>query len=288
MITTSRADAGRAGSSYPFLTLKERDNETGLDYFEARYYSSTQGRFSGADDSKYSIRTDPQTWNLYEYVRNGPLTRTDPTGRNWFQFQGAWYWFKEKEHTFIDSSGKSQSVKSNFRYLVRFTKTGTNDRGAAKGYLELYDQDKQIARSDVFSGGTDDNGKQLNSIPNGTFFINLRAHTIANEKRDSSVRFGQLNPFSRIQEIPRGIFNGPYETTFEPSWEWGDIRAHLNYPGEGNSDTPDAFKGNYLHGKLRPGDYTHSCICERTELILNALLGISQTEPQTVPVWVRN
>ncbi len=33
------------GSNYPFLTSKERDNETGLDYFLARYYSSGQGRF---------------------------------------------------------------------------------------------------------------------------------------------------------------------------------------------------------------------------------------------------
>jgi hypothetical protein len=35
---------GCAGFNYPFLTQKERDNETGLDYFLARYYLSTQGR----------------------------------------------------------------------------------------------------------------------------------------------------------------------------------------------------------------------------------------------------
>jgi hypothetical protein len=29
------------------FTSKERDVETALDYFEARYYSSTQGRFTG-------------------------------------------------------------------------------------------------------------------------------------------------------------------------------------------------------------------------------------------------
>lgn len=42
-------DSG-ASSNYPFLTLKERDNETGLDYFLARYYSSTQGRFTSPDE----------------------------------------------------------------------------------------------------------------------------------------------------------------------------------------------------------------------------------------------
>ncbi|HSK30034.1 MAG TPA: RHS repeat-associated core domain-containing protein, partial [Candidatus Limnocylindria bacterium] len=36
--------------NYSFLTLKERDVETGLDYFLARYYSSTQGRFTSPDE----------------------------------------------------------------------------------------------------------------------------------------------------------------------------------------------------------------------------------------------
>ena len=36
----------RADFNYTFLTQKERDIETNLDYFLARYYSSTQGRFT--------------------------------------------------------------------------------------------------------------------------------------------------------------------------------------------------------------------------------------------------
>jgi RHS repeat-associated protein len=63
------------------FTLKERDNETGLDYFLARYYSSTQGRFTSADPLLASAeRSDPQTWNRYTYVTNNPLGFTDPTG----------------------------------------------------------------------------------------------------------------------------------------------------------------------------------------------------------------
>lgn len=65
---------------------KERDSETGLDYFGARYYGSNMGRFMSADWSAvpvavpYADLTDPQTLNLYGYVRNNPLNRTDPTG----------------------------------------------------------------------------------------------------------------------------------------------------------------------------------------------------------------
>ncbi len=62
-------------------TSKERDDETGLDYFGARYYSSLQGRFIGADDLLSSGRPwNPQTWNRYAYVLNNPLFYTDPSG----------------------------------------------------------------------------------------------------------------------------------------------------------------------------------------------------------------
>jgi RHS repeat-associated protein len=69
------------GLNYPFLTLKERDIETGLDYFGARYYSSTQGRFTSPDPMAESARTaNPRTFNRYSYTLNNPLRYVDPTG----------------------------------------------------------------------------------------------------------------------------------------------------------------------------------------------------------------
>ena len=63
------------------FTAKERDNETGLDYFLARYYSSTQGRFTSTDPLEASARLrNPQTWNRYTYVLNNPLRLVDPDG----------------------------------------------------------------------------------------------------------------------------------------------------------------------------------------------------------------
>jgi RHS repeat-associated protein len=81
------------------LTGKERDAETGLDYFGARYYSGAQGRFTSPDEFTggivdpftgrqvgqpgplpYADITDPQTLNKYAYVRNNPLRYVDPDG----------------------------------------------------------------------------------------------------------------------------------------------------------------------------------------------------------------
>jgi RHS repeat-associated protein len=65
------------------FTQKERDNETGLDYFGARYYASTQGRFTSADDFLNDTHiTDPASWNLYTFVRNNPLRFVDPLGQD--------------------------------------------------------------------------------------------------------------------------------------------------------------------------------------------------------------
>ncbi len=76
------AGYGAADKARQKFTQKERDNETGLDFFEARYYASTQGRFTSPDPLYVELRRliDPQQLNIYSYTRNNPLRFTDPDG----------------------------------------------------------------------------------------------------------------------------------------------------------------------------------------------------------------
>ncbi|MGP8175821.1 MAG: RHS repeat-associated core domain-containing protein [Terracidiphilus sp.] len=68
------------------FTDKERDAESGNDYFGARYYSSAMGRFMSPDWSAkvapvpYARLDNPQTLNLYAYLRNNPLAGIDADG----------------------------------------------------------------------------------------------------------------------------------------------------------------------------------------------------------------
>ena len=80
---TCSSNPGLNGGQPRKFTGKERDAETGLDYFGARYYGSKIGRFTTVDPKvnlKASI-LNPQRWNRYAYGLNSPLRFNDPDGR---------------------------------------------------------------------------------------------------------------------------------------------------------------------------------------------------------------
>ena len=80
--TQAAPDTNIASSVDEKFTGQKRDNETGLDYFGARYYSSPLGRFTSPDPLYVEANRlgDPKQLNLYAYVRNNPLKLVDPIG----------------------------------------------------------------------------------------------------------------------------------------------------------------------------------------------------------------
>ncbi len=87
-------------SNHYKFTSKERDSETGLDYFGARYYGNWLGRFITPDWAAKPITVpyakfgDPQSLNLYGYVRNIPTSLVDGDGHQdgvdlWEALKGA-------------------------------------------------------------------------------------------------------------------------------------------------------------------------------------------------------
>jgi RHS repeat-associated protein len=74
------------------FTGKERDTESSLDNFGARYYASSMGRFMSPDwggpmptpdPVPWADLNDPQTLNLYSYVRNNPTSYADEDGHTY-------------------------------------------------------------------------------------------------------------------------------------------------------------------------------------------------------------
>jgi RHS repeat-associated protein len=114
-------------SNHYKFTGKERDSETGLDYFGARYYSNGLGRFITSDWAAvpepvpYADLTDPQSLNQYTYVRNLPTTRIDADG-----------------HETLFSSAKAEEEYSKRMDKVDAFVVRALNHPAVQGYLELF------------------------------------------------------------------------------------------------------------------------------------------------------
>jgi RHS repeat-associated protein len=126
--TVSGVGVSNSNNHYKF-TGKERDLETGLDYFGARYYSNGLGRFITPDWAPttpkpsavpYADWVDPQSLNQYSYVRNVPTTKFDKDGHDPGDK------FKSKSAAAADAvkyiRGKSDGYKN--EYGTRIEKNG--------------------------------------------------------------------------------------------------------------------------------------------------------------------
>ena len=126
------------------FTGKERDAETGLDYFGARYFSGAQGRFTTPDKPFADQHPeDPQSWNLYGYVRNNPLRNIDVNGRQ-AQPAARLVGFLEKYETELSQAAKAVMAAKDIRDV------GTALRDLFAGTTTVADKiDAQLNSADL-------------------------------------------------------------------------------------------------------------------------------------------
>ncbi|HEY2415095.1 MAG TPA: RHS repeat-associated core domain-containing protein [Pirellulaceae bacterium] len=98
-------------------TGRERDRETGLDYYRARYYDPATGRFTSEDPIGF-LAGDP---NLARYVFNNPLRYTDPSGLEVIVY----VWNPDKG---ANSQWGHASMQVDGTYISWWPKLALNDR----------------------------------------------------------------------------------------------------------------------------------------------------------------
>ncbi|MDR3496935.1 MAG: hypothetical protein P4L82_20250 [Ancalomicrobiaceae bacterium] len=145
---------------------------------------------------------------------------------------------------------------------ITFKVTGKNGFGADTGDLMLLRGAKELIKSTAFSGGL--------SSPAGSAPIPTEVYTIRLDIRQTCSKYPWPGDTSDGMHQWYGVEKVDVS---EWQWEWGHFRAHLN---EHSAKMAQAYRGNFLHGKVRPDDYTHGCICERSEVILRQLWTMKQ------------
>jgi RHS repeat-associated protein len=148
----------------------ERDDETGLDFAQARYYQSKLGRFTSVDPllSSGNIYA-PQTWNRFSYSLNNPLKYTDSSGMYVFadgvdekykkQFRQGLKDLKSARDSF---NKKSDEYKALDRALNAYGKEGVNN-----GVTIVFGANKDGAPAATSIGiKADSTGAKLTTVDN--------------------------------------------------------------------------------------------------------------------------
>ncbi|MGB7188891.1 MAG: RHS repeat-associated core domain-containing protein, partial [Acidobacteriaceae bacterium] len=154
-----------ADATEQHFTGKERDTESGLDYFKYRYYASSMGRWLSPDPSglRYANLADPQSFNLYSYVGNKPLTVVDLEGLCWKGFTWA-----------CRAANAAKDLAVSAKNKFRWGEWTTNTQQAEIRSLdrqEAHDRNEDYQKETA--GNTSQNGLLKNSAYSASTFIPL-------------------------------------------------------------------------------------------------------------------
>jgi RHS repeat-associated protein len=274
------------------FTSKERDNETGLDYFGERYYSSAMGRFTIVDPLGASARlSEPQSMNRYTFVLNNPLRYVDPDG---LKQKAPWDQLNEEEkralapklikvkdpNKITTKELKTAGQKFNNLVTVKGNAQATADRIAtAKNFVQnfskggpasqnaVYQQIDQIKRIGVSAVEVTvrDKDQFLTALANAGYAVNSADEYVA-------------NAYARIT---RGKVDHPFDSARAPTIYDSDPELHF---ANDRSDDPD-YGPNYFFAHWDPTSVNCDFGCG---VIGRATSGMEHSKGHASPAQVRD
>jgi RHS repeat-associated protein len=176
--------SGSDPNHYKF-TGKERDAESGLDSFGARYDASSMGRFMTPDPLYLEIHrmVDPQQLNLYAYGKNNPLKFTDPSGMDIYcvgdeDFCAAYLAALQKDVSFKIAYDKDGKV------VVAGDVDKKSLSKSDKQFLSAIDDDKHHVTIDAV-GGKEDSSVFFGASHGATHTINFDQAALLDDAKNS-------------------------------------------------------------------------------------------------------
>ena len=216
------------------FTSKERDVETGLDYFLARYYSSMQGRFTSPDEFKggprelhilggdtdikqalpYAEIANPQSINKYQYAYNNPLRYIDPDGHQGkpkksltdqlLELLGRIWKGRTREDGMLPGSGDGEARKKEHNAPLddtnRLVFNAWRERGeVAQAYADVIEMSDPSGIASFSRGWMEnDPNKVLGGLVQGV--IKIRGTTIAFSEAKTLIGAWSRGTFSKVSE----------------------------------------------------------------------------------------
>ena len=247
--------AGDVDATEHHFTGKERDTESGLDDFGARYNASGLGRFMSPDDFGGHLE-DPQTLNKYAYVGNSPLRYTDPSGHDFWQSCYDRSSTCGNQVIGKDTNGKdiNQLVSGTTDSSGTFTATiitsaslgqaGSGNTGLVNGdgvqIITGTGTDKQQSGQGIFIAGTASADIKGRGTGWGQFNFHIDGNDVAHGALTSGTAIyvgsgGHQGMVNAINSMASGDNIGPFQ-----------------YPGE---DHYNPFHPGATNARFSPGDY---------------------------------
>jgi RHS repeat-associated protein len=150
----------------------QKDDESGLEFAQARYYNNKHGRFTSVDPLTASASTtDPQTLNRYSYVMNSPYKFTDSLG---LLAEGGTPSLTSKIANYLETGRKGSELSDDDIALVEFH--------IANGSAQYYTAVNSLENATMLGNSTLSNAvdlalKNLETYVQGNI-IESNAHTV--------------------------------------------------------------------------------------------------------------